>query len=224
LTYVKDRWAGCVKVGSINIHHEEKQMPASSTHFFLNWAKGRIDEMDAALTSLEAKVGEVRSDLRARADHALAELRKKRDEFKETVQKQAAANEAAWTTAKTQLDADWARFQTEVQKYIDSFGEQIKQQQTTFKLQADAQLRAWHEAAENFNAAAAEFAAERRAEIDAAVARMKADATTADEKLQKLHKAGTESWSVLTAALTETRGIFDRANESAREAFKRATA
>jgi len=199
-------------------------MSASNTHFFLNWAKERVDEMDAALASFEAKAEEVGADLRARANHAIAELRKSRDEFKETVKKQAAANEAAWATVKTQLDADWARFQSDVQKYVDGFGEQIKQQQTTFKLQGDAQLKAWREAADKFNAAAAEFAAERRVEIDAAVARMKAEAATADEKLEKLHKAGTESWSVLTAALSETRGVFDRANQLAREAFKKAAA
>jgi hypothetical protein len=35
-------------------------MPAqSSMHFYLNWAKERIDEMDATLASLESKAGEV---------------------------------------------------------------------------------------------------------------------------------------------------------------------
>ena len=52
---------------------------------------------------------------------------------------------------------------------------------------------------------------------------MKADATVAEEKLQKLARAGTESWSALTAALAETRATFDRAHQAAREAFKRAT-
>jgi hypothetical protein len=51
---------------------------------------------------------------------------------------------------------------------------------------------------------------------------MKADAAASDEKLQKLARAGTESWSALSAALAETRGVFDRANQAAREAFKRA--
>jgi hypothetical protein len=53
---------------------------------------------------------------------------------------------------------------------------------------------------------------------------MKADAAVADEKLKKLQQAGTESWSVLMAGLTETRAAFDRANQSAREAFKKAAA
>jgi hypothetical protein len=45
----------------------------------------------------------------------------------------------------------------------------------------------------------------------------------AEKKLQDLARAGTESWSALNAALTETRATFDRANQAAREAFKLAT-
>ena len=66
------------------------------------------------------------------------------------------------------------------------------------------------------------FASERRGDIDAAVKRMNADAVEAEKKLEKLNQAGTQSWSALMAALTETRAVFDRANEAAREAFKRA--
>ncbi|MTV14293.1 MULTISPECIES: hypothetical protein [Bradyrhizobium] len=197
-------------------------MSAQGSHFFANWAKERIDEMDAALTSLESKIGEVNADLRIKANQTLVDLRNKRDGFRAAVEKQVDANEAAWTGAKTQLEADWARFDTEVQKYVESFGEQIKQQQATFKLQADAQLKAWSEAANKFQAAAAGFATERRSELDAMVNRMKADAALAEEKLKKLQQAGTESWPVLMTALTETRAVFDRANEAVREAFKRA--
>lgn len=52
--------------------------------------------------------------------------------------------------------------------------------------------------------------------------RMKADACASEEKLLKLSRAGSQSWSALTAALTETRAVFDRANQTAWEAFKRA--
>jgi ElaB/YqjD/DUF883 family membrane-anchored ribosome-binding protein len=191
-------------------------------HFFANWAKERIDEMDAVLTALESKIGEINADLRNKANQTLADLRKRRDEFGDLVKKQAEAGEAAWASAKPQLEADWTRFESEVQKYVTSFGEQIKQQQATFKLQADAQLKAWREAADKFQTAAAGFAAERRSEIEANVKRMKADADTAEEKLKRLNQAGAQSWTILTAALAETRGVFDRANQAAREAFKRA--
>ena len=110
----------------------------------------------------------------------------------------------------------------EVKKYVESFGKQIEHQQATFKLQADAQLKAWREAADKLGSDAQKFASERRGDIDAAVKRMSADAGEAEKKLEKLSQAGTQSWSALMAALTETRTAFDRANEAAREAFKRA--
>jgi hypothetical protein len=193
----------------------------SNIHFYVNWAKERLDEMDATLTSFESKVAEVQADARDRADKVLSVLREKRDEFRNVVKKQAEANEAAWTTAQVQLENEWGSFETEAKKYVESFVKQAEQQQETFKLQAAAQLNAWREAADKLGSAANEFAAERRNEIDAALKRMNADAVAAEAKLLKLGEAGTQSWSVLTAALTETRATFDRANQALREQFKR---
>jgi len=194
----------------------------SNIHFFVNWAKGRLDEMDATLTSLEGKVGGVQADARDKANKILADLRKKRDDFRDTVKKQSEANEAAWISAKTNLESEWNGFEAEVKKYVESFDKQIEQQQATFKLQSAAQLKAWRQAAEKLGSSAKEFTAERRGEIDAVVKRMNTDATAAEEKLQKLSQAGDQSWSALMAALTETRAAFDRANQAARDAFKRA--
>ena len=44
----------------------------SAIHFYLNWAKERIDEMDATLASIEAKASEFQADARAKANQALA--------------------------------------------------------------------------------------------------------------------------------------------------------
>ena len=123
---------------------------------------------------------------------------------------------------KGKTRADWNAFEAEVKKYVESFGKKIEHQQATFKVQADAQLKAWREAADKLGIDAKKFAAERRDEIDAIVKRMNADAAEAEKKLQKLNQAGTQSWSALMAALTETRAAFDRANQAAQEAFKRA--
>ena len=194
----------------------------SSIHFYLNWAKERIDEMDATLASLEANVSEVQADARVKANQVLADLRKKRDDFRSTVKKQAEADEAAWIKAKAQLETEWSAFETEVKKYVDTFGKKIEQLQATFKLQAAAQLKAWREAADKLRTAGQEFAAGRRGEIEATVKRMEADAAVAEKRFQKLNQAGMQSWSALMGALAETRAAFDRANQAAQEAFKRA--
>ena len=194
----------------------------SNIHFYLNWAKERLDEMEATLTFLEAKAGGVQAEVRGMANKVLADLRTKQREFRDTVKKNAEANEAAWIAAKAKLEADWKTFEADVTKYVESFSKHIEQQQATFKVQAAAQLNAWREAADKLASDAKEFAAERRTDIDAALNRMNVDAAAAEVKLQKLNQAGTESWSALMAALTETRTIFDHANQAAREAFKRA--
>jgi hypothetical protein len=157
-----------------------------------------------------------------KANQVLADLGKKRDDFQSAVNRQAEANEAAWIKAKTELEAEWSAFETEVKNYVDTFGKNIEQQQATFKLQAEAQLKAWREAADKLRTAGREFAAERRGEIETTVKRMEADAAAAEERLKKLNQAGMQSWSALMGALAETRAAFDRANQAAQEAFKRA--
>ena len=61
----------------------------SSMHSYLNWAKQRIDEMDATLASLEAKAGQVQADSKVKANQLIADLKKQRDEFQTNVKKQA---------------------------------------------------------------------------------------------------------------------------------------
>jgi len=68
----------------------------SSVDFLYNWAKERIDEMDATMASLKSKAAELRAESRVKADHFIADLRKKRDEFEVIVKKQGKAGEAAW--------------------------------------------------------------------------------------------------------------------------------
>jgi hypothetical protein len=142
---------------------------------------------------------------------------------KATVKTKAEAGEPAWESAKLRLAAELKGFEAETQKYLETFGNSIEQQQAVFQSQVAAQLGAWREAADKLHAAGKEFAIERRREIDATVSRMKTDAAVAEKKLQELARAGTEFWSTLNAALAETRATFDRANQATREAFKRAT-
>jgi hypothetical protein len=194
----------------------------SSMHFYLNWAKERIDEMDAVLASLEAKASEVQAESRVKADQFIADLHKKRDEFEDTVKKQADAGEAGWVRAKNQMEDTWNGFEAEFKKYLETFGKQVKQQQSTFQDVASAQLKAWRDAANKIQNAAAGLAADRRSDLDAALTRMKADASQAEANLQKLKRAGEESWGALSGALTESRAAFDRANQAAWDAFKRA--
>jgi hypothetical protein len=196
----------------------ETNMPEqSSMHSYLSWTKERIDEMDATLASLEARAGRVKSDSQAKADQVIADLKKRRDEFQAKVKAQVAGDQ-------TQLQSQWHGFEAKVKTYFETVDKQIDQQQATFRDVAAAQQKAWREAAEKLHNEAANIAAAKRPEIDAVVKQMKADASEADARLQKLKQAGSESWVALSAALEESRKAFDRANQAAWDALKRATA
>jgi hypothetical protein len=80
----------------------------SSMHPYLNSAKERLDEMDAALGSFETTLGNVQNDVRVRASQMLVDLRKKRDKFQETIRKQAETGEADWVSAKAKLESEWS--------------------------------------------------------------------------------------------------------------------
>jgi hypothetical protein len=194
----------------------------SSMHSYLNWTKQRIDEMDATLLSLEARASEVKADSKVKADQLIADLTKRRDEFRSAVEQQADAGEAILQRSKTQLDSQWRAFDAQVRTYFETVGNQIEQQRATFRDAAAAQAKAWREATDQLHSEAAKVAAAGRAQIDAAVKQMKADAAEAEARLHKLQRAGSESWTTLSAALSESRKAFDRANQQAWDAFKRA--
>jgi hypothetical protein len=195
----------------------------SSVHAYLNWTKQRIDEMDATLASLEAKAGQVKAELKARADQMLADMKKRRDEFQAKAKAQVQAGEAAMQASKAQLESQWHGFEAQVKTYFDTVGKQVEQQQATFRDVAAVQAKAWREAADKLHSEATKVAAARRADVDAAVKQMKADAAEAEARLQKLKQAGSESWAAMSAALTESRKAFDQANQKAWDALKRAT-
>jgi hypothetical protein len=194
----------------------------SSLHSHLNWAKQRLDEMDATLASLESKAGQTQAASKAKAEQLVVELKKRRDEFRTVIDKEAKAGEAAWQRLKPQLESQWNGFESQVKTYFDAVGQQAEQQWATFRGAAAAQTKAWREAAERLGQEAANVAAAQRTSVEAAVKQLRVDAAAAETRLQGLKQAASESWSALSAALAESRKAFDRGNQAAWSALKRA--
>ena len=194
----------------------------SSMHFYVNWAKERLDEMDATLASLEGQAGKLQADARAGAELALTEIRNQRDNYKRIIDNQKEATEANWIATKATLESDWKAFEASVQSFVDAAGEHIGAREAAFSAAVNAQVKAWQDAADRLRNAATGFASDRKAEVNSIVKRMKDDADAAQAKLDKLRSAGTKSWTALNTALGETRASFDRANQVAQDAFNRA--
>jgi hypothetical protein len=185
----------------------------------IHWAKVRLDEIDATLSSLDGQVTKLQGDARAKADSALADMRAKRDAFRQTIQKESEKIGDDWSKEKAAREVDWKAFESAVQQYLDRASARVEQHKAAFQARADAQRKAWEQAIDRLQADAAKIAAENKVEADAALKQMKADASAAQAKLEKLKVAGAESWAAYQQALTDSRAAFDRANQAALDAL-----
>ncbi len=188
---------------------------------YIEWAKARLDEMDATLASFETQARGVQAESRAKGEQLIADLRKRRDKFQENIKSQAEAGEAAWRRTKVQLEKEWQEFEADVTKFIATCNLQVEQQRAMFRNVAAAQLKAWREASDKAHAVATGFAAERRADIDAAVSQMQTSASGTKARLDAHSQAATASWTAFSGALAQSRAAFDGVLQAAVDAFRR---
>lgn len=105
-----------------------------NTNVYYNWARERIDEMDAALVSLEAKAHTLQAEYRKKGEQMLAELKKRRDAFKASALKEAEASESAWKSAKAEMESQWTAFEEQVSTFFNSVGKEFgNERQSTFR-------------------------------------------------------------------------------------------
>jgi len=174
------------------------------------------------MASLERSASRVQASSKARANQLTADLKRRRDEFQAAGNKEAEAGEAASEDARTQLETQWSGFEAQLKTYLETVGKEVGEQEATFLDMSGGQIKAWREATVTLHEAAGKVAATQRAEIEAAIKRMKTEASEAEVRMQNLKRAGSESWSSWSAALAESRKAFDRANQAAWDAVKRA--
>lgn len=194
----------------------------SKMHAYFDWAKERLDEIEATLASFETGISHRSAEVRQKANSALVEIRTSRDAFRRKIKEEKDATEAAWSKVKTTLETDWRAFESGVEKYLEALGQEVEHREAAFRVRAEAQQKAWHEAVQKFDKAVTKMAADGKAEFETALAKMKTEATAARANLERLRGARDKSWSALKTALAETRAAFDRADQAVHEAFKRA--
>ncbi len=195
----------------------------NTMHAYLDWVKERLAEIDATLTSFKTSAAKLQADARTKAEHAIADMRTAGDVFRRSMKEYGQAGEAAFTRSNEALEKQWTAFEASVQTYLDVTGKRVSDQQAIFLARAAAQHKAWQEAIDKLHKGTVSFAADRRSDIEEAVKHMTTEAAAAKVKLDKLHKAGGESWTAMKSALSETRASLDRTNKAAHDAFKRAT-
>ena len=110
---------------------------------------------------------------KAKAAQLNADLKKRRADFEAEAKANLKAGETALQASKTQLEKQWASFEADLKTYVETVGKDVDQKRATFAEIAAAQTRAWGEAVEKLQGAAAQLGAENRAKVDKAIAQVR---------------------------------------------------
>jgi hypothetical protein len=194
----------------------------SSVDVFVEWAKARLDEMAASTKVLESKLNGLDADARAQAEQAIAHLKQWVVQGQAQIEDVQAKGAASIAEAKAQIEATWSTFQSESGKWADL----AKDQQATFQARAEAQAQAWQGVVNSYMQRAAELHAQNKAQAEAHLAQLNAEAQKAQAdlkaKIDDLNKAGQASWAAMSQALDDSRNAFANALEVTAKRFDEA--
>lgn len=192
----------------------------SSIQIMKDWAKGRVDEMNAVLSAVEGQMGRVSADGRRDAEQAVEEMRRQRDRIEAQVREVQDWNMAmaAFEDLKGRIASGWAQFESAAQKAVDA----AHKEKEAFEARAKTQMKAWQTSVEAFQEAAQDVQSRQRTEFEFALRNLQAQALAARQRLDSVSGAGAFSWQSLSSALNDSRSALEKANMEAYEAWKKA--
>jgi hypothetical protein len=194
----------------------------SSVGVFVEWAKARLDEMAAVAKVLDSRLDSLDANGRAQAEQAVAHVKQWIAEGQAEIKDVQAKGTASIAEAKAHIEATWSTFQSESARWV----ELAKDQQATFQASAQAQAQAWRNVVNSYMQRAAELHARNKAQAEAHIAQLNAEAQKAQAdlkaKIDDLSKAGQASWAAMSQALDDSRNAFSKAIEVTAKRFDEA--
>jgi hypothetical protein len=195
-------------------------------HAAIEWAKARLSEIDATMTTLEEDAGKLHDDARKRADEIIQRLQADREAYRAKIEGIVAdgrqQTESMVADTRAALEARWSEFERDLEGYLTTINSEIALRKAVFQARMKAEEAYWRQAIADLKASASSVATERRAALDARIAAVQAEADAAKARLARLQQAGGDAWSALRDGLAEARGVFDKTQEAVRAAIERA--
>jgi hypothetical protein len=191
----------------------------SSVNVFVDWAKARLDEMAANASTLQQNLDKLDAQSRAQAEQAIAQMNQWIEQGQNDIKTAQAQGEAQVAQAKADMETLWANFQNNAGDWAGL----AKDNQAMFQARAQAQIQAWQDAVNAYVARANQVHEKNKAQAEAQVAQLQADAKKAQAdltaKLDELTKAGQSSWAAMSDALDQSRNAFTKSIETAARNF-----
>ncbi|MBB3810369.1 hypothetical protein [Pseudochelatococcus contaminans] len=193
----------------------------------LEWSRGRLAEIDAAIGVIEQDAARLQGDAKAKAEAALKTLRETRDTYRSKAD-EAAKNAKAWTDkqvaeAQKSLEESWTAVQTARDEYLDAIKADLATRRAVLEAEIDAQQKAWQKSLEELKARSKTIAADQRAAIDARIAALNAQVNEAKARLGRLQDASAEAWQAVKRDYAETQKRLSDTYVSIRKSIEDAT-
>jgi len=175
--------------------------------------------MAAIAKVLDSRLDSLDANGRAQAEQAIAHVKQGDAEGQAQIKDVQAKGEASIAEAKARIEATWSKFQSESGRWA----ELAKDQQATFQARAQAQTQAWQNVVNSYMQRAAKVHAQNKAQAEAHVEQLKAEAQKAQAdlkaKVDDLSNAGQASWAAMSQALDDSRNAFSKAIEVTAKRF-----
>ncbi|WP_141702030.1 hypothetical protein [Methyloceanibacter stevinii] len=197
----------------------EQSSLQNSVNVFVDWAKARLDEMAANAGTLQANLDKLDANSRAQAEQAIAQLNQWVEQGQRDINTAQAQGEASVAQAKADMETLWANFQNNAGDWAGL----LKDNQAMFQARAQAQVQAWQDTVNAYMARVSDVNDKNKAQAQAQVAQLQADAKKAQAdltaKVDELTKAGQSSWSAMSDALDQSRNAFAKSLETTAKNF-----
>lgn len=197
----------------------EQSSLQNSVNVFVDWAKARLDEMAANAGTLQANLDKLDANSRAQAEQAIAQLNQWVEQGQRDINTAQAQGEASVAQAKADMETLWANFQNNAGDWAGL----LKDNQAMFQARAQAQVQAWQDTVNAYMARVSDVHDKNKAQAQAQVAQLQADAKKAQAdltaKVDELTKAGQSSWSAMSDALDQSRNAFAKSLETTAKNF-----
>ncbi len=197
----------------------------SCAHEYLEWAKQKLDEIEATLVSLDNAAQTSKDDARTEADRVVVRIRATRDAFKANVD----ALRADVTAVREVADIPTHRFRRNGLKLnwpiktlyygitaVTGHANIIKQ---VIIARAEAQRESRQSSLQSVQATASDVIEQACGEIDAAIRRLTVETEKAEAELEKTSAVGGESWEAIKSSLEEVISVYDRTWKKISEAI-----
>jgi hypothetical protein len=194
-------------------------------HEYLEWAKHKVDEVDAALAALSTSVEALKKEARTEIDHAAGRLQSARDAFKakvETLRSDVAASKAIADDAYVAIEKDWTHVELAFQDFLKAATGEADVVKKALAARAEAQRKSLQTSLHSIKSAALAQLDHARSEADAVYRRLAAETEKAEAKLGKATIAGDESWKAIKSGVDEIVAVYSRTWKKISEAISEA--